>query len=60
MSVRAQELFLSLTQARNTAIHCSDKEPITRGEAIDYRQQTEILTSMVRRALDRPEFPDTT
>jgi hypothetical protein len=57
MSERAQELFLSLTQARNTAIHCSEKEPITQGEATDYRQQTEVLTSMVRGALERPDSP---
>jgi hypothetical protein len=54
LSDRAKELFVSLTDARNAAIHCDDKEPITDGEAKEYLLQEGIMTALVQKALSQP------
>lgn len=60
LSDRANELFNSMTDARNAAIHCSEKDAITDGEANEYRLQADVMTKLLRQALSRPPAPSAT
>jgi hypothetical protein len=51
-------LFDSLKRARDAALRTSEKEPISRSEAIDFRTQTQRLASVLRDAIkDLPAQP---
>jgi hypothetical protein len=50
---RTLEFFASLTDARSAAVHTGDKDPITPGEATDFRRQAEILTALLSGAVNR-------
>jgi hypothetical protein len=51
-------LFDSLKRARDAALRTTDKEPISRGEAIDFRTQAQKLASALREAIkDLPAQP---
>jgi hypothetical protein len=49
----AEELFINLRQARNTAVHVSEKASITPGEAVEYRDQVRVLVELFRNVLAR-------
>jgi hypothetical protein len=48
-----EELFLSLRQARNTAVHAHENAVITPAEAVEYREQVRALAALFRNALER-------
>jgi hypothetical protein len=47
-----EELYLSLRQARNTAVHAT-KSAITPAEALEFREQARALVVLLQRALGR-------
>jgi hypothetical protein len=49
----AEELYLSLRQARNTAVHATDRTSITPGEALEYRDQVKVLVRLFRKVLEQ-------
>jgi len=49
----AEGLYLNLRQARNTAVHATEKASITPGEAVEYRRQVRVLVELFRRVLAR-------
>jgi hypothetical protein len=49
----AEELYLNLRQARNTAVHATEKASITPGEAVEYREQVRVLVGLFRNILNR-------
>ena len=58
---RSIELFEALTKARNAAVHLGDKQSVTRGEALEFAEQVQILGALVGGAgkrLGAGERPD--